>query len=370
MYEHHRAALTNSVERIWTYMKPILGNPLAKAIVGLIVGIGLLLIVSRSVNMADGIAMVWQNLITPRGIIFALLSGTAFLAAFIIRGTRWKLFLSAICSIPTRKVIHVYLVSIFINFLFSVGSGELAKTLMLKRIAAIPISRSLPIIAMDRSLDLLPALIIMALVPLLGLELDARLWMVLSAVTGLLVGITLFVLLTVWKRAVTIFLLYKITGMLPRTAGKNLEMFALNLIDSLITAASRPGIFLLALLLTSLAIICDGLFAMLAFRVIGFSIPFPMALFGYTVFNMFFILPTPPGQVGSNQAIGLLVFTGLLHLPATNVIAMFVFSHPWAAILMCIAGLSGLRVLGLTISSILKTMKTSAQNDPVNERDR
>jgi hypothetical protein len=68
---------------------------------------------------------------------------------------------------------------------------------------------------------------------------------------------------------------------------------------------------------------------------------------------MFNILPTPPGQVGTNEAVGLLVFGGLLHLPATSVLAMFVFSHPWAALIMTTTGLTCLSALGLSISKVM-----------------
>src|SRR6266404_9751147 len=78
------------------------------------------------------------------------------------------------------------------------------------------------------------------------------------------------------------------------------------------------------------------------------------AIFGYTIYNLFFILPTPPGQVGSNEAVGLLVFAGLLHLPANQVTAMFFFSHPWAALLMCATGLACLSALGLTLTGVIK----------------
>ena len=70
--------------------------------------------------------------------------------------------------------------------------------------------------------------------------------------------------------------------------------------------------------------------------------------------NMFNILPTPPGQLGSNEAIGLLVFGGLLHLQTNNVLAMFVFSHPWAALIMTTCGIACLSALGLTIAKIMK----------------
>ena len=93
---------------------------------------------------------------------------------------------------------------------------------------------------------------------------------------------------------------------------------------------------------------------MLAFWTIGYHISFGVALFGYSVYNMFYILPTPPGQVGSNEVVGVLVFTGLLRINKTQVTAMFFFSHPWAALLMCTTGLICLSALGLTITGAMK----------------
>jgi len=136
--------------------------------------------------------------------------------------------------------------------------------------------------------------------------------------------------------------------------GSKIEGFATGFVDSLLLGASRPKIFIPAVLLTCVAVIFDGLFAMLAFRTIGFPISFGTAIFGYSVYNMFYILPTPPGQIGSNEFVGLLVFHVLLGLPASKVTAMFVFSHPWATLLMTITGMACLSALGLTISSAMK----------------
>ena len=207
---------------------------------------------------------------------------------------------------------------------------------------------------MDRSLDLLPALVIMIVVPLLGMMMEIRLWLVLGIVGSLFIVLVAFIGLTVWKRSVAIAVLHKITSILPGFVGGKIEAFATGFVDSLLTSTSRPRIFLLALAFTCLAVACDGLFAMFAFWTIGLPVSFGTVIFGYTVYNMFFILPTPPGQVGSNEAVGLLIFTGLLHLPGDKVAPMFIFSHPWAALLMCAMGMICLSALGLTISSAMK----------------
>ena len=334
--------------------KMLLSTPAAKVALGLLVGVGLLFLVAKIVDIPDTIKVLRQNLTTPFGITCALLSGVAFLLAYSIRGVRWKLFLNPIGKVSTLKAIQLFLVGIFLNFLLPIRGGEVAKSLMLRRIANIPISQSLPTVAMDKALDLMPALFIMAIVPLLGVQMDIKLWLVLGMVGGLLICLIFFVLLAAWKRTAAIALLQKTTSILPKSIGNKIEGFATGFVDSLLAGASQPRIFIPAMLLTILAVLSDGLFAMLAFWTVGVPISFGTAIFGYTVYNMFYILPTPPGQVGSNEAIGLLIFYGLLHLNARGVAAMFIFSHPWAAILMCASGMSSLSALGLTISSALK----------------
>jgi uncharacterized protein (TIRG00374 family) len=335
-------------------VKAFLNSPAAKVTIGLLIGVGLLLLVARFVNLPATIQILRQNLTTPLGIALALLSGVAFLLAWSIRGIRWKLFLNPVGKVSTFKAIGLYQVGVFLNFLLPIRGGEVAKCFMLKRSSDIPVSKSLPTVAMDKALDLMPALFIMAMVPLLGVQMDIKLWLVLWFVGGVLISLLFFVLLSAWKRDSAIRLLQKLTSLLPKAIAGKVKGFATGFVDSLLMGASQPRIFIPAILLTVVAVIFDGLFAMLAFWTIGFHISFGIALFGYSVYNMFYILPTPPGQVGSNEAVGLLVFSGLLHIPATQVTAMFVFSHPWAAVLMCTTGLICLSALGLTISGALK----------------
>lgn len=335
----------------------------AKIIVSFLIGVGLLFLVSRFANIPTAIQVVQRNLVTPHGILFALLSGLAFLLAFSLRGLRWKLFLNPIGKVSSSRAIRLVLISIFLNFLLPFSGGEIAKPLMLKRIAAIPVSRSLPTVAIDRSFDLLPALFMLFIVPFLGIQMDMKLWVVLGTVSGLLLCLVFFAGIAIWKRIAAIALLRKITRILPKALRNKIEAFATGLVDSLLIGVSHPTIFIPAVLLTCLALTCDSLFALFAFWVVGFPASFEKTLFGYSLFNMFFIFPTPPGQVGSNEAIGLLVFAGLLHMPSSKVIAMFLFSHPWAALLMGTSAIICLKTLRLTISTAIKTQTSETTTD-------
>ena len=344
--------------------KTILSTMRARTLLGLLVGIGMLFLISKFVNFPSTLAELKEHLTTTRGVIYALCAAASFIAAFSIRGTRWRLFLSRICDISVFKSIQIFWVAVFLNFLLPVQGGELGKSLILKRIKGIPISRSLPTVAMDKSLDLMPALIIMAAVPFIpGIHMSATLWIILGLVSGILLGIIFTVALMAWNRAAATQFIKTVLRVLPAGIGTKIEGFALGFVDSLLEGASNPRTFIPAILLTCLAVTCDGLFAWFAFLTVGVNtISFATAIFGYTTYNMFSILPTPPGQLGSNELWGVLVFGGLLGFPKAGVLAMFVFSHPLAALIMTTMCLISLSALGISIKSVMKmnTRKESA----------
>lgn len=339
--------------------KSLLQSPIVKMLLGTAVGIALLFLVAHFVNFPATIAVLRQHLATPQGILDALLASIAFITAFSIRASRWRLFLQPITRISPIKAIQIYWVGIFINVLLPIQGGELAKSLLLKRVTGTPVSQSLPTVAMDKALDLMPALVILAIVPFIpGIHMSPVLWFILALVSSILIGVIVVMGLAVWNRAFAVAFIRNMLRLVPKKIGQKIESFAIGFVDSLLASASKPKIFLPALLLTCLALCCDGLFAMFAFWTVGVYMNFGQAIFGYTTFNMFTILPTPPGQVGSNEAIGTLVFSGLLGFNKTGVLAMFVFSHPLTALIMLTLSMTSLAALGLNLSSALKAPST------------
>ena len=341
---------TSQAQPLW---RKIPGEPAFKISLGLLIGLVLLFLVARFVDFSQSLQIAGTRLATPQGIALALLAGVVYLASHSLRGVRWKLFLNSAGSVSTLKIVKLYQVATFLNFLLPMHAGEAARSLAFKRIAGIPISKSLPTVAIDKTLDLVLALVIMVLIPFLGMRMNLQLWLVFGLLCAILAAFIIFSGLMIWKRPLASDLLQKSLSLLPRSIGNKIEGFVGGFIAALLAGASRPALFVLALLLTALATLCDGLFALLAFSAIGFPISFGTALFGYTVYKLFSILPTPPGQFGSNEIVGLLVFSGLLGLSGNNVIAMYIFSHLWTALLMTISGLSGLSSFNLTINAAL-----------------
>lgn len=344
--------------RTW---RSFFSSPIVQGTTGILIGIILLIAVAHFVDIPTTLRIIQRNLTTPRGILSTLLASIAFIMAFCFRAIRWKFFLNPVRKIGVVKIIQLFLIGVFLNFVLPIRAGELAKSLVLKRISHIPLHQSLPTIAMDKAMDLLPALFLVALVPFLGLQLNNVFWSVLVLANACLVGLILFVVLAGWKRSLAIRLLQMFTNLLPSFIKKKLEAFVIGFVDTLLLSAKQPRTLMLAVLFTGIAVFFDGLYNFFAFWAIGHPISIPQALFGYMLFNLFYILPNPPGQVGSNEVIALLIFGSILHIPAESVTAMVVLFHPWSGLLMCTMGMGCLSALGVSLSSAVKVQTEGEQ---------
>lgn len=336
-----------------------------RMVIGLAVAVALLIVFARLVNLGP----VWLRL-EHLNVGLALLCSVAFLGAYVVRALRWRLFLRASgYQPPVARVVMIYQVAMFVNWLLPIRGGELVKSLLLRRLDGIPISESLSTVVMDKALDLAPAIVLLLLLPFMPFHLSQALWtLLLLALLALALGAA-FLGLAAWRRQTALALLHRGVSWLPQRA-RGVEPFLTRFLDVALLLAARPGVLLRAALLTVVAVTMDALFCLLAFAAVGSWIAFPVVLFGYTFFNLAFILPTPPGQIGSNELIGLLIFHGVFGVSATGVAAMFLFSHPWTAALMVVSGLLCLSAMGLSMRSAFALTRATdlPALDPPEER--
>ena len=322
--------------------------------IGLAIGAVLTVAFLRLVN----VGMVYQRL-AHLNIGIALLCGITFLSAYVVRAMRWRCLLTP-NQVSIRRAAAIYQIAIFLNWLLPIRGGEIAMSLLLRRSDGIPVNESLAAVSMDKSMDLLPAAGLLVLAPFVGLHLSRPLWLVLTgAMAAVCVGVG-FLALAAWRqdRAITLLAL-PLETVLRGHARARVRPFISGFIDTLMALIRRPRVMLIAAAYTILALGLDALFCLLAFRAVGITVPLLLVLYGYTLFNLSFILPSPPGQVGSNELIGLLIFSGMFRVTRAGVGAMFLFSHPWTGILMTCTGLTCLSGMSLTLRGTLRLARDS-----------
>ena len=204
-------------------------------------------------------------------------------------------------------------------------------------------------------MDLLPAVALLAILPFISIHLSRALWLLLFAALAVVGILALILALAVWKREWALQVLTRpLAILLPRAARQRIEPFVVTFVDTLLALVRQPRLMGVAAGFTVVAVSLDALFCLLAFRAVGESVSLPVVLYGYTFYNLAFILPTPPGQVGSNELIGLVIFSGLFQVDRSGAGAMFLFSHPWTAVLMTISGLVCLSAMGLSLRTTMR----------------
>ena len=314
---------------------------------GMVVALILLVAFAKLVNLQSA----FQRL-AHLNFALAALCGVAFLGAYAVRALRWRCFL-----LPDRvsvpRAIAIYQVATFVNWLLPIRGGELVKAVLLRRLNKIPMSRSLPTVAMDKVMDLLPAVGLLLLLPLMPFQLSRPLWVLLGSVLVVLLAGAVFLGVAAWRRSTALAIIAWCMAKLPLVVRAKLEPFAMRFVDALLAIVVRPRLLATAAAYTVVAVTLDALSCWLAFAAIGTTLAFPVVVYGYTFYNLAYIMPTPPGQVGSNELVGLLVFSGLFGVNRAAVAAMFLFSHPWTAILLVVSGLACLSAMGLSLRSAL-----------------
>jgi uncharacterized membrane protein YbhN (UPF0104 family) len=150
---------------------------------------------------------------------------------------------------------------------------------------------------------------------------------------------------------------------LPSAARQRVGPFVVRFIDTLIGLVRQPRLLAVGVLYTAVAVGLDALFCFLAFRAVGEAVALPVVVYGYTFYNLGYILPTLPGQVGSNELIGLLIFSGVFGVSRSSVGAMFLFSHPWTALLMATTGILCLSAMGVTLRATLRLTRDQVTRD-------
>jgi len=277
-----------------------------------------------------------------------------FIIMYFLRSLRWKIILSPVEHITVIESFYLCMTNYFINFLIPVHAGELAKSILLKKMKGTPVSKSLPSVYIDKATDLLPILLLLIMAPFLKSKL--------SSIGYLVSGISLFILLLfvfsliliVYKKNMALIWIERIFFFLPNKFKIKLRNFLGLFIDGLSSMHLLSNRILEIIGLTILSLMINCLFMWLFFYSFGVTLPVLTILVGYLLLNASFILPAPPGFSGSLELTFVIIFTYLFGYDKNLVSVVAASSHVFTAILFGLFGLSSMALLGTKLSTIFK----------------
>lgn len=320
-------------------------------IIGIIIGIAFLGLWFLLVDINE----IWSYL--SRLNIFHLIIFTFFyIFAYFIRSYRWRLILKPIFTMKILESFSYFMAGMLINYIIPVRAGEVAKSFFLKKNEGVKISKSLPSIFIDKLTDLFPIIVIIILIPILSIPVGRTLTWVIAAILALYV-IFLFVLIFSMKSPENMHkILMKLSFFLPNKFKLKLEEFFVSFIDGMGILKGRVKDTILIYILTIIAVLSEGFFVYMIFKSLGLQdVGFIKIIFGYTLMNLTYILPTPPAQIGSNEFMWVVIFSFALGVNNNLTGAAVATVHILTTIVIFAIGAISLSSIGIKLSEVLKS---------------
>lgn len=289
---------------------------------------------------------------------WVIISLVIYVLAYFIRSIRWRIILRPVTRTGVMETFYLFMAGMLINYVVPIRAGELAKGYFLKKTRKVPMSKSLPTVFFDKMMDLLPVLLLFILIPFIARDINPVVMRLLYILLGIFVLFLLIIIFCIIKKKYASNILKIFFIWLPKKWRLSVNNFIERFVEGM-SVIKNPKIITVSLLLTLLAVLLDSLYILTMFKAFGCQMAFIVALFGYTLVNLSYILPTPPAQIGSNEAIFVIVFTLLFGIDKNLVSAAMAFAHLTSGTIIFLLGFLSLNWLGLSFGQALNFRKNS-----------
>lgn len=313
------------------------------------VGLVLIVIWSRFVDLNDIGAKIWS--INPNyiAIFFGL-----FVASGLLRAWRFKMLLSQF-QIPLSDLSMLHFLSQLLSFMIPIRVGEITKSIYLNSVYNLPLGKSLVWVFIDRFVDFWTVLL------LIGLLLPAVLG------SGSQIGFSVYIILIVFTLVSYIVIknaefTQKMVIFLSRfLIFSSLKKAFLSVCTTVIEGFEILNIglprLLLIILITVVAYSLDGLAWYFLLSFLSSPLSISSSILGNLLLALTFIIPSAPGYVGSAEAAGLAVFSGLLGVDTNIASAATVIFHILIILAVLIFGIVSLYFLKFDLNSVWRKLK-------------
>lgn len=290
----------------------------------------------------------------------------------IIRAIRLKVFLKEIKKIPLLNLIFLNGVAMMLNFYIPIRAGEIAKGVYLatyteqekirKRSEAnihlnVPpkagLAKWITWVFMDRFIDFLVVLVLaVSLLLIIPTSLNITFIIVIIIIlTTALVLTCLAIFQANFVRKIVNFLRYLLIFNNIRIYFDRVSNFIL---DSFSILKRHPKDLFFLSIITVLAYAADAAIWYFTFIALGASHDFLKMYLGQLLSALTYLIPAAPGYVGSAEASGLLILSGVFGIEANLSSAMIVLFHILSALFVLIFGLISVFSLKIDLGLILK----------------
>lgn len=271
----------------------------------------------------------------------------------IIRALRLKIFLSEIKKIALGDLIFLNGVAMMLNFFIPIRAGEIAKGVYLNTQYNLNLGRSIIWIFIDRFVDFLVVLFLTAIFLLIVPTSLSKTFII--VITVILTFVLIITYLAIFQSKIIQKLINFLRSLLIEKHIKiYFDKFTIFILNAFSILNRHPKDLILMVLITIVAYAVDGMIWYFTFISLGFHQDFLKMYLGQLLSALTYLIPAAPGYVGSAEAAGLLILSGVFGIKANLASAMTVLFHILSAIFVVIFGLISVFNLKLDLGLILR----------------
>lgn len=315
-------------------------------------------------NTALGIVLifVWSRFVDLQQIIESLSKvnilylGPIFLLLFLspaIRAIRLKIFLAEIKKIKLLDLIFLNGAAMMLNFFIPIRAGEVAKGVYLNTHYSLTLGKAVVWVFIDRFVDFLVVLLLAAV-----LFFVVPTSLSITFITIIIIILTLALFLTYLlifqaSFAKKLFNLLRHLLIVP-SIKIYFDRFTAFILESFSILNRHPKDLGLMMGVTILAYCVDAAIWYFSFLALGVSQDYFKMYLGQMLSALTYLIPAAPGYIGSAEASGLLVLSGVFGIQPNLASAMIVLFHITSAVFILIFGLISIYSLKINIGSLLR----------------
>ncbi len=323
-----------------------------KILLNTLLGLVLIFIWSRFVDLTQIINTLSDiNLAFVPAIFFFLL------LSLVIRAIRLKIFLAEVKNVPLLDLIFLNGAAMMLNFFIPIRAGEIAKGVYLNAKYQLELGKSITWVFLDRFVDFL-AVLLLATILFFLIPTTLSIMFITIIIIILFIGLSLTYLAifnTFFAKKLVSFLKHLF---IVKSIKIQFENFSHFILQSFSILNRHPKDLGLMIILTILAYGADAAIWYFTFKVLGVSQDYLRMYLGQMLSALSYLIPAAPGYVGSAEASGLLILSGVFGINTNLASAMVVLSHLLSAIFILGFGLISIFFLKLDLRLIFRKVFT------------
>lgn len=253
---------------------------------------------------------VWESI--KQANFWWLLPGiAAYFIAVAVRTWRWSYLLRPFKRVPFGGLYETVVIGYMGNNVYPARAGELVRSYVLRRDNGVPMAFSLATIFLERLIDgiVMVAFVLIGLPNVPGLPTAAR-DIVLIAAGAFTVAVAVFFWMALAPSTAERIAAFVIARLVPHRLQAPLQTFANRFVQGA-RSLSRPTDLAAIVFSTALAWLIETVKYWFVMHAFSLNLPFTDLMLLNGVSNLFTIIPSGPGYVGTFDAAGIGILTAL-----------------------------------------------------------